>query len=120
MGRSKALVLSRGGPVGIAWHTGLARKGVDLDAAELIDGTSASSAIGAQFRCVEARAMPRVLEGRRAVVTGASGGNGAAVAQRFAAEGAAMVLVARTLEHHDHLPPADGATFPRTGAWPRP
>ena len=46
---SKALVLSRGGPVGIAWQTGLARKGVDLDAADLIVGTSASSAVGVQF-----------------------------------------------------------------------
>ena len=64
--------------------------------------------------------MPRVREGRGAVITGASRGIGAAVAQRFAAEGAAMALVARTLEHHDHLPPADGVTFPRTGAWPRP
>ena len=45
----------------------------------------------------------RLLEGRRAVVTGASRGIGAAVAERFAAEGAAMALVARTRESHDHL-----------------
>jgi NTE family protein len=50
---SKALVLSGGGPVGIAWQTGLAaglaRKGVLLADAQLILGTSAGSAVGAQL-----------------------------------------------------------------------
>lgn len=50
---SKALVLSGGGPVGIAWQTGLAaglaRKGVVLADAQLILGTSAGSAVGAQL-----------------------------------------------------------------------
>jgi citronellol/citronellal dehydrogenase len=43
------------------------------------------------------------LRGRRAVITGASRGIGAAVAQRFAAEGAHVVITARTEERHDHL-----------------
>jgi short-subunit dehydrogenase len=41
--------------------------------------------------------------GMNAVVTGASRGIGAAVAERLAAEGANVAITARTLDQHDHL-----------------
>lgn len=50
---TRALVLGGGGPVGIAWETGLAaglaEGGVLLDQADLIIGTSAGSVVGAQL-----------------------------------------------------------------------
>ena len=50
---SRALVLGGGGPVGIAWESGvisgLARAGVDLARADFILGTSAGSFVGARL-----------------------------------------------------------------------
>ncbi|MFP1153609.1 SDR family NAD(P)-dependent oxidoreductase [Mycobacterium sherrisii] len=55
--------------------------------------------------------------GRRAVVTGASRGIGAGIAQRLAAEGAHVVITARTLDQHDHLAGSLSDTRQRLAAY---
>ena len=55
--------------------------------------------------------------GRRALVTGASRRIGAGIAERLAAEGADVVITARTRTEHDHLAGSPEATTARMGAY---
>jgi NAD(P)-dependent dehydrogenase (short-subunit alcohol dehydrogenase family) len=53
----------------------------------------------------------RFLAGRRAIVTGASRGIGAGIAERLAFEGADVAIVARTVDQHEHLAGSLNATL---------
>ena len=64
--------------------------------------------------------MSRRFAGRRAIVTGASRGIGAGIAERLAAEGAAVAIVARTLDAHTTLPGSLNETAARLRAFGNP
>jgi citronellol/citronellal dehydrogenase len=57
------------------------------------------------------------FRGRNAIVTGASRGIGAALTERLAAEGASVVIAARTLDQHDHLAGSLNETLDRCRAY---
>ena len=66
-----------------------------------------------RIRCGKGFVMAGRFEGRRVVVTGSSRGIGAAIAERMAAEGANIVLTARTLDQHESLEGSLNATRDR-------
>jgi len=98
---TKALVLSGGGSVGIAWEIGVAaglqRAGVDVRDADFITGTSAGSAVGAQLALC--RDLDELVSRQRRIGStsaqgssgnGAGGPGGAQMAKLFAVMAQAM------------------------------
>ena len=61
--------------------------------------------------------MPKRFEGKTAVITGASGGIGAAMAKRFAKEGAAVVVSAIDARVEEVAASLKAAFSPRKRAW---
>jgi NAD(P)-dependent dehydrogenase (short-subunit alcohol dehydrogenase family) len=57
------------------------------------------------------------FEGRRVIVTGASRGIGAGIAERFAAEGASVVVTARTMDPIEQLAGSLGETVERCATY---
>lgn len=90
---TRALVLGGGGPVGIAWESGLLagllEAGVDLTGADTIVGTSAGSVVGARIALGETPA-DLLTQGREAI-EGAAGTHATAIdPEVFLAMGIAM------------------------------
>src|SRR2546421_3897490 len=90
---TKALVLSGGGSVGIAWQTGLAaglaRAGADLRDADFFVGTSAGSAVGAQLALrrdfdEQVARYRQAGPARASAASGAGAAAGGATAERMA------------------------------------
>lgn len=61
--------------------------------------------------------MTKRFEGRNAVVTGASRGIGAAIAERLAADGANVAIAARTLDSHPVLPGSLNETLAKLNSY---
>ena len=61
--------------------------------------------------------MAKRFSGRNAVVTGASRGIGAAIAERLAAEGANVAIAARTLDEHPVLPGSLNETLAKLNSY---
>jgi len=71
---SRGLVLGAGGPVGRAWQVGLldgfARQGINLETADLIIGTSAGAAVGAQLALKQGFGAPPRIDAAPPVYSG--------------------------------------------------